>query len=195
MNGKKLKTPEKIINTTIECIERYGFDALTVRMIAEAAEVNIAAVNYHFHSKENLVEYVKKLSFDHMLEDLKDIGETPAKAPREIMRDMCKYMLEGGAKFPEITRMHFYEAFIHGNFDTPTTKALNDLLSEVAEKISKEHRIERKDLNISLHRLFATLFFVSIFPGFFQEFTGYSLKDQEKAREAFLDDMINTLPF
>ncbi|MCF7833180.1 MAG: TetR/AcrR family transcriptional regulator [Candidatus Marinimicrobia bacterium] len=194
MNGKKLKTPEKIVNATINCIERYGFNALTVRMIADAAEVNIAAVNYHFHSKENLVEQVKNISFNHMIEDLKEINMTPGKSAREIMREMCKYILEGASKFPEITRMHFYEAFIHGNFDTNSGRTLNKLLFDIAENISKNNEIEREILNISLHRLFSTLFFNSIFQGVFNEFTGYSLKDED-AREAFLDNMVNTLPF
>ena len=191
---KKIKTPEKIITSTIECIERHGFDALTVRMIADAAEVNIAAVNYHFHSKENLVEQVKKITFDHMLEDLKDMSEGD-KPFKEIARDMCLYMLEGGARFPYITRMHFHEAFAHGNTDVQSYKDLNELLKRFADRISKKNNINRKELNMALHRLFGNLLFVSIFPGIFKDFTAYSLKDDAQARVEFAEGMVADLPF
>ncbi len=191
---KKIKTPEKIIHTTIECIERYGFDALTVRMIAEAANVNIAAVNYHFRSKENLVEQVKRITFDHMIEDLQNMSEKD-KPFKDIARDMCMYMLEGGARFPYITRLHFHEAFSHGNIDAKSYKYMNDFLKGFADRISQKHNIDRKELNMSLHRLFSNLLFVSIFPGLFKDFTGYSLKDEARARVEFAEGIVADLPF
>lgn len=47
-------TKERILAATIELLERDGWDSVTVRKIGAEAGVNIALVNYHFGSKENL---------------------------------------------------------------------------------------------------------------------------------------------
>lgn len=48
-------TRQKIIEATLDIISAEGFHKVTVRKIAARAEVNIAAVNYHFGSKESLI--------------------------------------------------------------------------------------------------------------------------------------------
>jgi len=47
-------TKERILATTIDLLERDGWDSVTVRKIGAEAGVNIALVNYHFGSKTNL---------------------------------------------------------------------------------------------------------------------------------------------
>jgi len=49
-----LSTKEKILETAAELFAEKGFDGTSVRDIAKAAEVNLAAINYHFKNKENL---------------------------------------------------------------------------------------------------------------------------------------------
>ncbi|NMD43626.1 MAG: helix-turn-helix transcriptional regulator, partial [Firmicutes bacterium] len=44
------------MKTAVEIIGREGNLNVTIREIAERAAVNIAAINYHFSSKENLIE-------------------------------------------------------------------------------------------------------------------------------------------
>lgn len=51
-------TREQIIAVTLEAIQQEGLAALTIRQIAERAGVNVAAVNYHFGSKDALVNEV-----------------------------------------------------------------------------------------------------------------------------------------
>jgi AcrR family transcriptional regulator len=49
-----MKTPELLIQAAGELFAKKGFAATSVRDIAQKAGVNVAAVNYHFSSKENL---------------------------------------------------------------------------------------------------------------------------------------------
>lgn len=49
------KTKSKIIRAALDIIASDGFQGITVRKIAARAEVNVAAINYHFGSKENLI--------------------------------------------------------------------------------------------------------------------------------------------
>jgi hypothetical protein len=47
-------TRDKIMITAFELFGRYGFDGTSIREIANQSGVNVAAVNYHFTTKENL---------------------------------------------------------------------------------------------------------------------------------------------
>jgi len=51
-------TREQILEVTLDFIRSDGLASLTIRTIAERAGVNVAAVNYHFGSKEALVNEV-----------------------------------------------------------------------------------------------------------------------------------------
>ncbi|MCS7025866.1 MAG: TetR family transcriptional regulator [Bryobacteraceae bacterium] len=50
-----LQTKDRILDAAEKLFSLYGFDAASVRMIAAAAKVNLAAINYHFQSKEALL--------------------------------------------------------------------------------------------------------------------------------------------
>jgi len=49
-----IMTSEKILSAANELFMERGFDAVSVREIASKAGVNVALINYHFQSKENL---------------------------------------------------------------------------------------------------------------------------------------------
>ena len=88
-NSNDLTTKESIIKATKEVLKKKG--NVTIKDIADAAFVNIAAINYHFGSKDNLIqivieqmmaqlraqivetiryENVKKLSFEALMMEL-----------------------------------------------------------------------------------------------------------------------------
>jgi AcrR family transcriptional regulator len=56
-----LDTKNKILKTASKLFASNGFEGTSVRDIAKEADVNLASVNYHFQSKENLYGAV----FDH----------------------------------------------------------------------------------------------------------------------------------
>ena len=51
-------TKERILDAAEKLFAEHGFEATSLRMITGAAGVNLAAVNYHFHSKDALIEAV-----------------------------------------------------------------------------------------------------------------------------------------
>jgi AcrR family transcriptional regulator len=58
-NGKSSAAPgarERILDTAEQLFAREGVMAVTLRSIAAAADVNVAAVNYYFGTKEKLFE-------------------------------------------------------------------------------------------------------------------------------------------
>lgn len=54
----KRSTKEAILDAAEELFAEHGFAATSLRAITAAAQVNLAAVNYHFGSKEALIDAV-----------------------------------------------------------------------------------------------------------------------------------------
>ena len=59
-----IETKARILDSAEQLFAEYGFSATSVRQITNAADVNIAAVNYHFGSKEELLHAVFKRRVD-----------------------------------------------------------------------------------------------------------------------------------
>jgi TetR/AcrR family transcriptional regulator, regulator of cefoperazone and chloramphenicol sensitivity len=52
------RTRQRLIDAGVEIFGRYNFEATTTRMLADRARVNLAAIPYHFRSKEGLYHAV-----------------------------------------------------------------------------------------------------------------------------------------
>ena len=59
-------TKDRILGAAEELFAQHGFAAPSLRQVTGLAAVNIAAVNYHFGSKENLVNEVFRRRMDEM---------------------------------------------------------------------------------------------------------------------------------
>lgn len=59
-------TRTRIMIAAFELFGRHGFGGTSIRQIAHKSEVNLAAVNYHFKSKENLFWEIMRLTFSEV---------------------------------------------------------------------------------------------------------------------------------
>lgn len=59
-------TKDRILSAAEELFAQHGFAGTSLRQLTTQADVNIAAVNYHFGSKENLVNEVFRRRMDEM---------------------------------------------------------------------------------------------------------------------------------
>jgi AcrR family transcriptional regulator len=83
-------TRERILSTAESLFMRHGFDGASMRQITAEARVNLAAVNYHFGSKEALIQEVFKRRLHHLnqarLDALtaleREAGDQPVKPSR-----------------------------------------------------------------------------------------------------------------
>lgn len=78
-------TKERILHAAEDLFAQHGFAGTSLRQVTSRADVNIAAVNYHFGSKENLVHEVFKHRMDEMSEKrLSALAETIARDPADL---------------------------------------------------------------------------------------------------------------
>lgn len=107
----KLATKKKILDATLEIIGSQGVHHVTSRKIAALAEVNVAAINYYFGSKDNAINEALKTfsaklmqSFDH----LDNLAIPPEDRIRNFLISYADYALE----YPDVFR-NFIEQIWH----------------------------------------------------------------------------------
>src|SRR5881394_1001582 len=85
MTQTAVTTRERILDAAERLFAEHGFDGTSIRGIVEHADVNLAAIHYHFRSKEALLEAVltRRISVvnDARLRSLENAAA--AAAPRE----------------------------------------------------------------------------------------------------------------
>lgn len=88
----------RILQTSAELFAEHGYKATSVRAICEAAQVNVAMVNYYFHSKEELhlaaFEHARLLAAPVQADD--GAGGTPEAQLRQAISELVLTMLSSG---------------------------------------------------------------------------------------------------
>lgn len=175
----ELSTKQKIVFATIECIEKEGINAITTRSIAREADVNSAAINYYFGSKERLIDEV----FDYLQKDfLMDFTELIGKDAdlKTTVEELVLYMMEGTIKYPNIVRAVLYEPFINNNNNCVYVDKLNELCRELYKKIDREYGVHDARLQrVNIVQLISSCLLMGVFPWFFKDFLEMDLKDEE----------------
>lgn len=106
----------RIILATISCIQKYDIAGATNRQVAAEADVNIAASNYYFRSKDNLIRQVMHQALVNAFRYEDFIG-FPNATPRERCRGFFKHLVKDGSDYPVLTRAHFHELMSSSKYE------------------------------------------------------------------------------
>ncbi len=66
MASSQFSTKQRILEAAETLFARHGFAGASLRQVTSAANVNLAAVNYHFGSKDKLIEEVFRRRLDEL---------------------------------------------------------------------------------------------------------------------------------
>ena len=98
-----LSTKERIIKVTMEIIAAEGFQNVTIRKIATRAEVNIAAVNYHFGCKDAVINEALKAVTNKMINAFSHLKGS--NDPMERLRLYITDYVEVLISYPDIIKI------------------------------------------------------------------------------------------
>lgn len=91
MNKKKAK--EKIIETTIQMIEKKGYNKISTNHIAEQAEVSIGTLYYHFENgKPDIIKEIIKGGYAEFLDESNLRSLATDTLPHFLQRFLGKYL-------------------------------------------------------------------------------------------------------
>lgn len=107
------KTKERILKVANELFASLGFAATTVRDIAQRAEVNLAAINYHFKNKENLYWAVFDWNYTFLDEHIETFGKE-AGSTEELTRKIFQFFVQEKAAL-----MNTFKIFLSDNVELP----------------------------------------------------------------------------
>src|SRR6201996_9594014 len=86
--SSSLPTKERILGAAEELFARHGFEGASLRQLTAAAGVNLAAVNYHFGSKDRLIEEVFRRRLDQLNGSRMAALKAIAGAPQTTIEDV-----------------------------------------------------------------------------------------------------------
>ena len=92
---------EHILDRTIYLMGKRGTTEVSVREIAKEAGVNVAAVNYYFSSKEQMLAQMGE-RFLHGYEDVMKLLESPGLPPEERLRRWAGEVMYFLADYPGV---------------------------------------------------------------------------------------------
>lgn len=99
-------TKEALIDLTIKLLnEGLDPEKITVRLIAQKAGVGVGLVNYHFQTKDNLINLAVQKHIDSIIAMSPDILKRITGSPKERLSGMLKATMDYLAGFPEISRV------------------------------------------------------------------------------------------
>jgi AcrR family transcriptional regulator len=115
-------TRDKILNATLGIMAKEGFQSITIKKIADSADVNIAAVNYHFGSKTNVInEAVKVLNGKRTR--CFEVLEQKEIPPLERLKRFLYGYLESALEHPDV-----FKSFIHSAINNHLDRSHNIIL-------------------------------------------------------------------
>lgn len=179
---------EKIIAATIECLNQDGLDGLTIRGIAAKAGVNIAAVNYYFGSKDNLVQKALARAMKEMSDMPGEILGDENLEPRDRVRILFESLIEGILLYPGLIRAEIYAPLIQDRTDAPFLTGFQSFLSEVVQRIEALGLEPRTgDLPGTVVQAASAVLFSAMMPRLTLEVAGIDLIDPQSRRSFVLD--------
>jgi AcrR family transcriptional regulator len=92
--SREFSTKDRILGAAEELFAQQGFAGTSLREVTSRAEVNIAAVNYHFGSKENLVNEVFRRRMDAMTAERMAALETATRDHPGVLEPVLAAFVE-----------------------------------------------------------------------------------------------------
>ena len=180
MNQKELTGRDKILYATIRIIGKDGIQALTTRRIAQEAEVNIAAINYYFGSKDKLVEEALSGTLDEMAGLPSDLLDAESLEVSARLQAFFQGIMGSMVKYPGLAKAHLYAPLVNNDFSTPFVKRFQEFLEDIHSKLQeKEVSAKESDLRLAITQMISAVILPAIFPEIFEAFAEVNFKDPE----------------
>jgi len=193
MSTDEASAQEKIVLAAIDCIEEEGIQDVTVRSIAAKAGVNIAAINYYFRSKDNLMAVVIESTTKHFVGDLMEYLDRTDIDIRDRLRRLLRYLVDGAMRFPRISLANVYEVLVEGKEDAFFVGEFQTLLDHMLKRMSES--MPGRDpgrLRFAVVQVLSAAMFPSLAPAVFRGFVGCDFREEE-VRRAYVEFLVSTV--
>ncbi len=182
-------TRQRIILAAIDILNNEGISGITTRRIAQEAEVNSAAVNYYFGSKDNLIDNALNMTLEHAFKDwmmILDLEELDIPVRIYCLLD---YTMEGILKYPGVVRSHLFDPHVQARSRKAFAEKTASLLDVLSAKLDDRMPERRQILKLSLGQMLLTVISAAIIPELFNAITDDDLTVNQ-ARSRFILNLL-----
>jgi AcrR family transcriptional regulator len=161
VNIPHFSTKQRILDSAEALFARHGFAGASLRQVTASANVNLAAVNYHFGSKENLINEVFRRRLDSLndqrLRALHAVQEHKEFTLEDVLGAFVRPALslsqdeQGGAGFVRVLARAYAEhneqlrKFLHDNYG-PALKQFAAAFAKLLPNLDKQELYWRLDI-------------------------------------------------
>ncbi len=163
-----MKAPEenihsKMILATINCIEEKGVQHTTSREIVKRAGVNLAAINYYFGSKEQLIEIALNQTLDEAFDNMIAEELLQQAEPITALKTLFLEFFRGGLRYPGITKAHLYKPVMEDDYDTLFVRRWDQYVTKLVQRIAQLlPEMTRDAIKMSVIQTVAAITFVCL---------------------------------
>ena len=161
MSSPHFSTKQRILDSAEALFARHGFAGASLRQVTASANVNLAAVNYHFGSKENLINEVFRRRLDDLNGQRLKALELTTQKPQHTLEDILDAFVrpalmlsqdnKGGAGFVRVLARAYAEhneqlrKFLHDNYG-PALKEFAAAFARLLPHLDKQELYWRLDI-------------------------------------------------
>ena len=184
---EKTQLRQEILDAAREIFATEGYQALTMRRVAEKIEYSPTAIYLHFKDKAELVQAICDELFDGLVRRLQDLGRRHTD-PVEYLEAGLRAYIDFGLKHPD----HYFVTFVAGaravdyKYEDSAGQQAFEFLRRAIEACVAQNAIRKVDVDataqslwMAMHGLVALLISDKSFP-----FVG---------RQRLIDQLVDTL--
>lgn len=177
-------TREQIIAVTLTAIQEEGLSAVTIRQIAARAGVNVAAINYHFGSKDALINEVLveltaglRDAFVLMAED----GPPPRHRLHRFLDELSSVLL----RYPDVYRQAIGTGLLGGDGQRQYLSFLRVEGLQALKRLVREEtgETDERQLTLRIVQAIGGLIYPLLVGSLIEPAIGISFADDEARRE------------
>jgi len=189
MNEKEISTKEKIKNATLKLMESEDIDCLSIRKIAEEAEVNTAAINYHYKTKDNLIYEAVLSGNQEGLKQIITVLEDKNILPQKRLYSYLEFQMQVLIKYPRPSLIAIKSNILdnkkreHISPDNITANYYNALFNVIAEISGKNDKEFIKYLVIMLN---SAIVFPFLSQNYWKKYCSFTLTNKVE-NQSYID--------
>ena len=186
MDKRDQDARNRIMRATKEILDETGsVGQITVRQIAERANVGVGLINYHFKSKDNLLGTAVGNEMAKMAGEFFKAGGNPGKDPVERLKTMLKELFQYGEKHRDFLKYTMTHSILNGDLQAQLTLVplLRDIFGDQKDEIN---------LRIIAMQVLLPLQVTALSPQAFRFYSGIDLFE-ETQRNKFIDTLVENL--
>ena len=188
----EMNTKEKIISATIELIqEEMSVDKITVRRIAKKADVGVSMINYHFQTKENLINIAVQNFISTVIDRADDRVRGQELSPTEKLRFGTKQAAGFLAHYPGISRVSILSDLKNCDEKDNSSQSFNSIYNQL-KRIYGENG-DSIELQLKAQQILAGLQEIFLRAPVFLKQTGldyYNDQDRDKIVDKLIDNIL-----